>query len=67
MAKNQINVKLTDRHMRVLEELTEQYGTISSVIRIALENLYERTFPERAGSLPAAELEEETGSPVGRK
>ena len=52
MSRNQVNVKLSDRHARILEELSEQYGSISSAVRIALENLYERTFPERAGSVP---------------
>lgn len=58
MSKNQVNVKLSDRHARILEELTEQYGSISSAVRIALEILYERTFPERAGSVPQVEQEE---------
>lgn len=52
MSRNQVNVKLSDRHARLLEELAEQYGSISSAVRIALENLYERTFPERGGAVP---------------
>ena len=52
MSRNQINVKLSDRQARLLEELAEQYGSISSAVRIALENLYERTFPERGGEVP---------------
>lgn len=53
--------------MRLLEELSEQYGTISSAVRIALEILYRDTFLERSGSVPEPEPDEETVSPVGRK
>lgn len=67
MSRNQVNVKLSERHMRLLEELSEQYGTISSAVRIALEILYRDTFPERSGSVPEPEPDEETVSPVGRK
>ncbi len=66
MSKNQVNVKLSDRHARILEELTEQYGSISSAVRIALEILYERTFPERAGSVPQVEPDGKTGSRGGQ-
>lgn len=65
MSRNQVNVKLSDRHARILDELSEQYGSISSAVRIALEVLYERTFPERAGSVPLAPVGEggdESGS-----
>jgi len=65
MSKNQVNVKLSDRHARILEELTEQYGSISSTVRIALEILYERTFPERAGSVPQVEQDGKPGSRGG--
>lgn len=67
MSRNQINVKLSDRHVRLLEELAEQYGTISSAVRIALEMLYRDTFPERSGSVPEPEPEGESGSPGGQK
>ena len=67
MSRNQVNVKLSDRHMRLLEELAEQYGTISSAVRIALEMLYRDTFPGRSGAVPEPEIKEETGSRGGRK
>lgn len=67
MSRNQINVKLSDRHMRLLEELAEQYGTISSAVRIALEMLYRDTFPERSGAVPEPETVEETVPSLGRK
>jgi len=48
--------------MRLLEELAEQYGTISSAVRIALEMLYQRTFPGREGAVPDPESDDKTGS-----
>lgn len=60
--RTQLNVKLSERHGRILEELSEQYGSISSAVRIALEQLYRDTFPERSGSVPTAEPEEKAGA-----
>ncbi len=67
MSRNQVNVKLSDRHAQILEELSEQYGSISSTVRIALENLYERTFPERGGAVPKPGSGEEPRVREGRK
>ena len=52
--------------MKLLDELAEQYGTVSSAVRIALEQLYRDTFPERSGAVPMNEQEEPAG-PTGER
>ena len=67
MSRNQVNVKLSDRHNRVSAELAQQDGTIRSAVLIALEMLYRDTFSGRSVAVPEPEIEEKTGSRGGRK
>lgn len=42
MKRTQINTRLTERHQNMLDELAEIYGSVSSALRIAIENEYRR-------------------------
>lgn len=37
---NQLNVRLTDRHTRMINELATIYGSRSTALRMAIEKLY---------------------------